>query len=58
METKEGDIFKSVLNGKDYRIKKVVESMVVLESQEGQSQILTEVSTLKIFYMKKEDIKA
>ena len=58
METKEGDIFKSVLNGKDYRIKKVVESRVVLESQEGQSQILTEVSTLKIFYMKKEDIKA
>jgi flagellum-specific peptidoglycan hydrolase FlgJ len=31
--------------------------MVVLESEDGQSQILTEVENLNLFYKKKESIK-
>ena len=31
--------------------------MAVLESEDGRSQILTEVETLNLFYKKKEDIK-
>ncbi len=55
METKKGDIFKSTLDGANYRVKKVVNSMAVLESQDGKKQILTGVSTLNLrtFYQKK-----
>jgi hypothetical protein len=57
MKVKEGDIFKSFLNGQEYIIKKVVKRFVVLESQNGKKQILTDVDNLKIrsFYMKKEE---
>ncbi len=55
METKKGDIFKSTLDGANYRVKKVVNSMAVLESQDGKKQILTGVNTLNLrtFYQKK-----
>ena len=54
METKKGDIFKSTLDGASYRVKKVVNKMAVLESQDGKKQILTGVSTLNLrtFYQK------
>jgi len=57
MQTKEGDIFKSTLDGTEYVVKKVVNSMVLLESQDGKKKIMTGVSSLKIksFYQKKED---
>ena len=57
MEAKEGDIFKSTLDGAEYTVKKVVNSMVVLESQDGKKKIMTGVSSLNIksFYEKKED---
>ena len=56
MKVKERDIFRSLLNDEEYIIKKIVESTVVLESQDGKKQILTDVGTLKIasFYKKKE----
>jgi hypothetical protein len=57
MNTKNGDIVKSFFNGNDYKVKRIVENMAVLESEDGQSQILTEVETLNLFYKKKEDIK-
>jgi flagellum-specific peptidoglycan hydrolase FlgJ len=57
MKTKDGDTVKSFLNGNYYKIKKIVKSMAVLESEDGQSQILTELETLNLFYKKKEDIK-
>lgn len=57
MKTKDGDTVKSFLNGNDYKVKKIVNSMVVLESEDGQSQILTEVENLNLFYKKKESIK-
>jgi hypothetical protein len=58
MKTKDGDIVKSFLNGNDYKVKRIVNSMVVLESEDGQSQILTELENLNIFYKKKESIRA
>ena len=56
MKVKERDIFRSLLNGEEYIIKKIVESTVVLESQDGKKIILTEVDNLKIasFYKIKE----
>jgi hypothetical protein len=54
MKPKDGDIVKNSLNGNDYKVKKIVNSMVVLESEDGQTQILTEVGNLNLFYEKKE----
>ena len=58
METKEGDTVRSILNGIEYKVKKIVEKMAVLESQDGKIKIITEVDTLKLFYREKEDVKA
>ncbi len=54
MEIKEGDIFKNNLDEAEYIVKKIVNRMVVLESENPKRHILTEVSTLNIksFYQK------
>jgi hypothetical protein len=57
METKGGETVKSLLNGKYYTVKRVVKSMAVLQSEDDQSQILTEVENLNLFYKKRESIK-
>lgn len=57
MNTKNGDIVKSFFNGNYYKVKRIVKTMAVLESEDGRSQILTEVETLNLFYKKKEDMK-
>ena len=53
---KEGDIFESLLDGMEYVVKNIVNSMPVLQSRNGDRRILTEVETLRIksFYLKKE----
>ena len=53
---KEGDIFESLLDGKEYVVKSIVNEMVVLQSRKEDRQILTGVETLKIktFYREKE----
>jgi hypothetical protein len=58
MQTKEGDVFKSVLDGVEYAIKKIVHRNVLLESKDGKRQILTEVDNLKLtsFYQKLSEI--
>ncbi len=55
METKVGDIFRSALDGAEYVVKRVVNSMVLLQSRDGKKEILTGLSSLKIksFYQKK-----
>jgi hypothetical protein len=58
MKPKTGDRLKSILDGEDYVVKKVVENMAMLESQNGKKQILTEVDALRLFYRKKEEINA
>jgi hypothetical protein len=57
MKTNDGDMLKSLLNGKYYKVKRIVKSMAVLQSEDGQSQILTEVENLSLFYKKKDSIK-
>jgi hypothetical protein len=57
METKEGDTVRSIINGIEYKVRKIVKSMAVLESQDVKSKIVTEVDTLKLFYREKEDVK-
>ena len=58
MKPKSGDILESILDGEDYIVKKVVENMAMLQSQNGKKQILTEIDTLRLFYRKKEEIEA
>jgi hypothetical protein len=57
MKAKDGDTVKSILNGNYYKVKRIVNSMVVLESEDTQTQILTEAENLNLFYKKKESIK-
>ena len=56
MNIKEGDMFRKSSDGVDFALKKIVNDMAVLESQDRRRQILTEVDTLKLksFYLKKE----
>jgi hypothetical protein len=60
MQTKVGDIFKSLLNGSEYIVKKIANKMAVLESKNGRSQILTGIENLgiKTFYQKEEETKS
>ena len=60
MQTKVGDIFKSLLNGSEYIVKKIINKMAVLESKDGKSQILTGIENLviKTFYQKEEEAKS
>ena len=53
---KEGDIFESLLDGKEYVVKSLVNKMVVLESRKGDRQILASAETLKTksLYREKE----
>jgi len=57
MKTQDGDIVKNLLNDKYYTVKRIVNSMAVLQSEDGQGQILTEVENLNLFYKKKQGIK-
>jgi hypothetical protein len=57
MEAKVGDTVRSMLNGMEYKVKKIVKSLAVLESQDGKSKIVTEIDALRLFYREKEDIK-
>jgi len=53
---KEGDIFESLLDGMEYVVKNIVNSMAVLQSRNGARRILTEAEAprIKSFYLKKE----
>jgi len=56
MEIRERDVFRDSSDGVSFTVKKIVNNMVVLESQDGKRQILTGVDTLKLksFYLKEE----
>jgi hypothetical protein len=53
---KEGDIFESLLDGTEYVVKSIVNSMVVLQSKIDDRQILTgaELLRIKSLYREKE----
>jgi hypothetical protein len=56
VKTKEGDKFKNAVDGVEYILRKIVNRMALLESEDGKRQILTEVDNLRIdsFYQKME----
>ncbi len=53
---KEGDIFENIPDGTEYVVKNIANKMVLLQSRNGDRQILTGVETLKTkaFFRKKE----
>jgi len=57
MKLKDGDTVRSLLNGKSYKVTRVANSMAVLQSEDGQNQILAEAENLDLFYKKKESIE-
>ncbi len=54
MTIKEGGLVKSILTGKIYEIKTKGDWIVILQSLDGSSQVLTEKSNLNLFY---EDVQ-
>ncbi len=48
----ESNRFKSKITGNVYEVKKIVNEMVVLESLNGASQVLTELNNITLFYEK------
>ncbi len=50
---KEGDEVKSDLNGEDYIIERIVHSMVLLKSKDGEKEIITGIDSLRAFYKRK-----
>jgi len=49
-----GDKLKSLITGATYVVKKIKDKMVVLERNNKKSQLLTELSNLKLFYKREE----
>jgi len=45
--------FRSKITGNVYEVKKIVNEMIVLESLNGKSQVLTELNNLALFYERK-----
>jgi hypothetical protein len=50
MTTHESDRFRSKITGNVYEVKKIVNEMIVLESLNGTSQVLTELNNIALFY--------
>ena len=55
MATHENDRFRSKITGNVYEVKKIVNNMIILESLNGTSQILTELSNLALFYESEQE---
>jgi hypothetical protein len=50
LTTREGARFRSKITGNVYEVKKIVDSMVVLGSLDGTSQVLRELDNMALFY--------
>ena len=44
--------FRSKVTGNVYEVKKIVNEMIILESLNGKSQVLTQLNNLALFYEK------
>jgi hypothetical protein len=49
---KVGDRYRSTVTMKEYLVKKVIRDMVILETPDGNGQVLTETSNLRLLYRK------
>jgi len=45
-----GKKYRSIVTGKSYQIKMIKDQMVVLESENGLNQVLTNKENLQLFY--------
>ena len=52
MTARESDRFRSKITGNVYEVKKIASRMIVLESLNGKSQLLTESDNIALFYEK------
>ena len=50
-----GDRYRSTVTMKEYVVKKVIRDMVILETPDGNAQVLTEDSSLRLLYRKVEE---
>lgn len=50
--THESDRLRSKITGNVYKVRKVVDKMILLESLDGTSQVLTELNNVALFYDK------
>ena len=50
MTTHGSDRLRSRITGNVYEVKKIVNEMIVLESPNGKSQVLTELNNIGLFY--------
>ena len=57
MTMQESDRFKSKITGSVYEVKKIVNEMIVLETPNGKSQVLTDLNNIALFYEKEEKKK-
>ncbi len=60
MNIREGEVFNNTTDEVDFTVRKIMNDMVVLESQDGERQILTGVQTLtsRQFFLKKTGKKS
>jgi hypothetical protein len=49
---RESDRFRSKITGNVYEVKKIADRMIVLESLNGTSQVVTELNNIGLFYEK------
>jgi hypothetical protein len=49
-----GERIRNCFSGKNYRVKSIVERMVVLEADDKLSQLLTSMECIELFYGMKE----
>jgi hypothetical protein len=54
MNIRKGEVFRHSSDGVGFIVKKIVNNMVVLESQDGKREIGLNISKLKTFYLKEE----
>jgi hypothetical protein len=54
MGIRKGEVFRHSSNGVSLTVKKIVNNMVVLESQDGKREIGLDTLKLKSFYLKEE----
>lgn len=52
MATHESDRYRSKLTGNVYEVKKIMDRMIVLESLNGRSQVLTDMNNITLFYVR------
>jgi len=55
MATHGSDRYRNKLTGNVYEVKKIVDKMIVLESLNGRSQVLTDLNNITLFYERESE---